>query len=120
MPNSLVVLVAMAQRYLLPAGYLDSFLGKVVGHTAHEVSVDLIKISGWQEIALRHSDEYNEAVRPQVYSVNCWSTLPSQGQGGVVQAIAESGYPVILSNVNHYYFERAASCRRRCGVRAAS
>ena len=47
-----------------------------------------IKISGWQEIALRHSDEYNEAVRPQVYSVNCWSTLHSKGQGGVVQAIA--------------------------------
>ena len=68
-----------------------------------------IKISGWQEIALRHSDEYNEAVRPQVYSVNCWSTLPSQGQGGVVQAIAESGYPVILSNVNHYYLDMCYS-----------
>lgn len=68
-----------------------------------------IKISGWQEIALRHSDEYNNEVRPSVYSVNCWSTLPSQGQGGVVQAIAESGYPVVLSNVNHYYLDMCYS-----------
>lgn len=64
-----------------------------------------IKISGWQEIALRHTKEYDERVRPTVYSVNCWSTLPSQGQGGVIADIAKAGYPVVLSNVNHFYLD---------------
>ncbi len=64
-----------------------------------------IAISGWQEIALNHSDDYNTEVRPQVFSVNCWSTLASQGAGGVVEAVATSGYPVVLSNVNHFYLD---------------
>lgn len=66
-------------------------------------------MSGWQEIALRHSDDYNERVRPSVYSVNCWSTLPHQGQGGVVTDIARAGYPVILSNVDHFYLDMTYS-----------
>lgn len=68
-----------------------------------------IKISGWQEIALRHSKDYNERVRPEVYSVNCWSTLPSQGQGGVIADIAAAGYPIVLSNVNHFYLDMTYS-----------
>lgn len=68
-----------------------------------------IPVSGWQEIALRHSDDYNERVRPSVYSVNCWSTLPHQGQGGVVTDIARAGYPVILSNVDHFYLDMTYS-----------
>lgn len=62
-----------------------------------------IKISGWQEIALRHSDEYNKQVVPSVYSINCWSTLGPQKV--IVDEIAAAGYPIILSNVEHFYFD---------------
>lgn len=68
-----------------------------------------LKISGWQEVALRHSKEYNDRVRPHVYSVNCWSTLPSQGQGGVIADVAAAQYPIVLSNVNHYYLDMTYS-----------
>ncbi len=64
-----------------------------------------VKLSGWQEIALRHSPDYNKTVAPQTYSVNCWSTLPSQGQGGVIADIANTGFPMVLSNVNHFYLD---------------
>ena len=62
-----------------------------------------IPISGWQEIAVGHNDEYNEAVRPSVYSVNCWSTLGRNGS--VTEKSARAGYPTVLSNVNHFYLD---------------
>lgn len=68
-----------------------------------------VKVSGWQEIALRHTDDYNNAILPNVYSVNCWSTLAAHGQGGVVTDIAKAGYPVVLSNVNHFYIDMCYS-----------
>lgn len=62
-----------------------------------------IPVSGWQEIAVGHSDEFNERVRPSVYSVNCWSTLgPSSS---VTQQSARGGYPTVLSNVDHFYMD---------------
>ncbi len=64
-----------------------------------------VKTSGWQEIALNHSDEYNKSVAPRTYSVNGWSTLAKRGQGKVVDNIAEAGFPVILSNAEHFYFD---------------
>lgn len=62
-----------------------------------------IPISGWQEIAVGHDEAYNEAVRPHVYSVNCWSTLGQQNS--VTAQSARSGYPTVLSNVDHYYLD---------------
>lgn len=68
-----------------------------------------IPVSGWQEIAFRHDKEYDTAVLPAIYSVNCWSTLPSQGQGGVITDIATAGYPLVLSNVDHFYMDMCYS-----------
>lgn len=62
-----------------------------------------IPVSGWQEIAVGHDDAYNDAVRPHVYSVNCWSTLGKQKS--VTRQSAEAGYPTVLSNVNHFYLD---------------
>lgn len=62
-----------------------------------------LKYSGWQEIAVGHDDAYNARVRDNVYSVNCWSTIG--GQEGVVGEAIRGGYPVVLSNVNHYYLD---------------
>ena len=62
-----------------------------------------IPVSGWQEIAVGHDDEYNNAVRPNVFSVNCWSTLGRNGS--VTEKSTRGGYPTVLSNVNHYYLD---------------
>jgi len=62
-----------------------------------------ISISGWQEIAVGHSDEFNNRVRPHVVSVNCWSTLGPRSS--VTRQSAEGGYPTVLSNVDHFYLD---------------
>lgn len=62
-----------------------------------------VKIAGWQEIALGHSDEYNKATVPSTYSVNCWSTLGRNKT--IVDEIAAAGYPIVLSNVEHFYLD---------------
>lgn len=66
-----------------------------------------IPVSGWQEIAVGHDDEYNEAVRPHVFSVNCWSTLGKQNS--VTSQSARAGYPTVLSNVDHFYLDMCYS-----------
>ncbi|MCH5345854.1 MAG: family 20 glycosylhydrolase [Muribaculaceae bacterium] len=68
-----------------------------------------VKLSGWQEIALRHSNDYNKAVAPRVYSVNCWNTLPVKGQNIVANDLAAAGYPIVLSNVEHFYLDMVYS-----------
>ncbi len=62
-----------------------------------------IPMSGWQEIAVGHTDDYNKAIRPNIYSVNCWSTLG--GESSVPARSASAGYPTVLSNVNHFYMD---------------
>lgn len=64
-----------------------------------------IKMNGWQEIAIGHTPEYNAEIAPLVGGVNCWSTLPSHGHGGVTREAVNAGYPIILSNVNHFYLD---------------
>lgn len=64
-----------------------------------------VGISAWQEVALENSKEYNSSVAPNVLSINCWSTLARHGQGKVVDNVAKAGYPVVLSNVNHFYLD---------------
>lgn len=63
-----------------------------------------VKIAGWQEIAYGHSEDYNNAVCPQVAAVNCWTTA-----GAIGPEIARSGYPLVLSNVNHLYFDHVTT-----------
>lgn len=64
-----------------------------------------VGISAWQEVALENSKEYNNSVARNVVSINCWSTLARHGQGKVVDNVAKAGYPVVLSNVNHFYLD---------------
>lgn len=65
-----------------------------------------VKMSGWQEISSGHSDEYNKTVSPNVYSVNSWTRSSSKPDSHSRQAL-EGGYPLILSNVNHFYLDMA-------------
>ncbi len=76
-----------------------------VKRLASDLAAKGIPTSGWQEIAWKHSEDFDAAVRPQVFSVNCWRTLSSQGNGKVVDEVAAAGYPVVLSNADHFYFD---------------
>ncbi len=80
-----------------------------VERVARYIASKGVGVSGWQEVALRHPKAYTDTLRPLMYSVNCWSTLPHQGQAGVVDDIYRDGFPVILSNVDHFYLDMCYS-----------
>ena len=60
-----------------------------------------LKFSGWQEVALGHTEEAHRQLRTQAAGVYCWNTVP------VVYQIANNGYPVILCNVGNFYMDMA-------------
>lgn len=64
-----------------------------------------LKFSGWQEVALGHSEEAHRQLRNQAAGVYCWNTVP--GYDEVVYQIANNGYPVILCNVGNFYMDMA-------------
>ncbi len=66
-----------------------------------------IKIEGWQEVALNHSDSFNKRVAPRFAGVNAWSTIGSRIE--VPYKIANAGYPTILSNVDNFYMDMGYS-----------
>lgn len=80
---------------------------KFVRELVDELAALDIPVSGWQEIAVGHDEAYNGAVRPHVFSVNCWSTLGRQKS--VTMQSAEAGFPTVLSNVDHYYLDMCYS-----------
>ena len=68
-----------------------------------------IPMNGWQEIAIGHSDEYNNEVAPLTGGVNSWTVFNPKApidKHVSVQAL-KAGYPVILSNVNHFYLDQS-------------
>lgn len=62
-----------------------------------------IPVAGWQDIALGSTADFDRDVLPQMYSINSWTNHQ------LAQDRAEAGYPVVLSNVDHYYLDMAAS-----------
>lgn len=66
-----------------------------------------LKFAGWQECAYKHEEDFNKEVVPSVFGINCWSTLGANKT--VADDIASAGYPIILSNVEHFYNDMAYS-----------
>lgn len=64
-----------------------------------------LKFSGWQEVALGHTEQTHERLRKQAAGVYCWNTVP--GSDEVVYQTANNGYPVILCNVGNFYMDLA-------------
>lgn len=64
-----------------------------------------LKFSGWQEVALGHTEETHQQLRGQAAGVYCWNTVP--GSDEVVYQTANNGYPVILCNVGNFYMDMA-------------
>lgn len=63
-----------------------------------------VPMFGWEEIAVGHGSDFNREVAPVTGGVNCWHTTPD----AAIKAV-RAGYPVILSNVNRFYLDMAAS-----------
>lgn len=68
-----------------------------------------LKFNGWQEVALHNSAETNKTLRSIADGINCWSTVPEWDSDEIPYQIANNGYPVILSCVNHFYLDLAYS-----------
>ncbi len=66
-----------------------------------------IRIEGWQEIGLDNTPEVDAVMIPRVAGVNAWSTVGSRAD--VPYRLANSGYPVILSNVTNFYLDMGYS-----------
>lgn len=64
-----------------------------------------LKFSGWQEVALGHTEEAHRQLRSRAAGVYCWNTVP--GFDEVVYQTANNGYPVILCNVGNFYMDMA-------------
>ncbi len=85
-------------------------------HEAHGYFVDRIsdiiaskgmKTVGWQEVATNRDKAFSSRVAPRFAGVNAWSTVGSRDI--VPYTLANNGYPVILSNVNNFYFDMVYS-----------
>ncbi len=64
-----------------------------------------IKMFGWQEIGVGYDDEFNAEVAPVTGGVNCWLTNSAKMKNVPLRAV-NSGFPVIISNVEHYYMDQ--------------
>lgn len=66
-----------------------------------------LKISGWQEIATRHSEAGHNQLRSQMENVNCWSMPEDWGGASLIEQVPNTGYPMIMSNVSNFYLDLA-------------
>lgn len=66
-----------------------------------------VRFSGWQEVALGHKEKTNKYLSQQAAGVYCWNTVPEWKGDEIPYQIANSGYPVILCNVNNFYLDLA-------------
>lgn len=68
-----------------------------------------VKLNGWQEVAIGHSEAGHKQLIAQAAGINCWTAVPDWNTDGVVYEIANNGYPVVLSNVCNFYMDMAYS-----------
>lgn len=65
-----------------------------------------LRLMGWQEIAEDHGTDYDKVLLPVTYGVNLW--FPSSYRNGI-DKVAQSGYPLIISNVDRFYLDMVYS-----------
>ena len=66
-----------------------------------------VKVSGWQEISMRSEESFNELVRPNTFSINCWRNPDDNSD--IISQTARADYPTVLSIVNHFYLDMCYS-----------
>ena len=81
----------------------DMFINRIMDIAAERG----VLLAGWQEITMGIKPETAARLAPMLFFVNAWSTLP--GSDEVPYDMADSGYPVVLSNVGNTYIDLAYS-----------
>ncbi len=102
--NSPAVMTLMAKMKMKDT---HAMMEHYIDRVSHMLSKRGIKIEGWQEVALNHSDDFNRRVAPRFAGVNAWSTIGSRIE--VPYKVANAGYPTILSNVDKFYMDMGYS-----------
>ncbi len=90
--------------------------GFTTTHDVHEyfvvrmadmISAKGVKVGGWQESAMGHSEAVDKSLREKFAGINSWNTIPDWGDDSIPYSIANNGYKVILSNVGNFYLDMA-------------
>ena len=66
-----------------------------------------IKLSGWQEVALLNTTATDKKLLNAAAGIYCWNTVAEWERDEIPYHIANSGYPVVLCNVNNFYLDLA-------------
>lgn len=66
-----------------------------------------LQFCGWQEVALHNAPRTDELLRRDAAAIYCWNTVPDWGDDEIPYQIANSGYPIVLCNVNNLYLDLA-------------
>lgn len=66
-----------------------------------------IQMVGWQEFMLLGNHEVNEKLQGYNILSYCWNTSPEWGGDEIPYRLANSGHPIVLSNVTNFYFDLA-------------
>lgn len=104
--GSAVVQKFMAENNIADERELHAYFVRRIGRMLSERGIPMY---GWQEIALNHGEEYDAEIAPITGGVNTWSTLVKEGQTPIPVRSVTGGYPTILSNVDHFYFDLSYS-----------
>ena len=96
-----------AQKMMKKLGISGRHLmqGEFVRRIAAMMKEKGITMYGWQEVGVGYDDEFNREVAPATGGVNCWLTNSSKMKSVPLKAV-RSGFPVILSNVEHFYMDQ--------------
>ena len=92
----------MAEKGLTTTHEVEEYY---IRRVADMIAAKGYKIGGWQESAMRHSAETDEALRPNFAVVNAWNTIPQWNGDTIPYSIANNGYPTLLCNVGNFYLD---------------
>jgi len=67
-----------------------------------------IQLAGWQEVVLMPDEKtVNKRFANRNVLTYCWNTIPEQGSDQIPYNLANTGFPIILSNVTNFYMDMA-------------
>lgn len=75
--------------------------------TANFLKSKDIQMVGWQEFMLLANHEVNSKMKDYNILSYCWNTSAERGADEIPYRMANMGHPVVLSNVNNFYFDLA-------------
>ena len=83
---------------------LSEYFFKKVSRILHGMD---LKFNGWQEVALNNTHGNDTEFIGNAQAVYCWNTIAEWDSDEIPYTVANSGYNVILCNVNNFYLDLA-------------